>query len=356
MDNSVEDLVQNSMGNSVTPSQLLDSNSVGFFRRILGNQGVDGPFTRHLQANEQPHYLFHSTSELSIPIEEDTDSEENITLLGDSHVSPVVAIITDLRSVFVYNSGGSERVITLLHTDLIDTEFTDFKVEKELILRTTQRQVSFGMWVTDPYSSEVADSAAYIADRAELDNDHQEYGFESDDFGDVEEALKDQLQKIQNLADRLNIEKVSRYAVQGAQIGKVQSAYASAVGFALGAGYGIWSDLSEGHKDDRVVDDIDPEETAEIMLRWQQVGKAAGTKKLSLASGALGAAVAIDKQTTGRTVSSVLAGLDVDWVTKQLEEGNKQEAGIKVASEVVESYSTEISDLLSQDFFEQLEE
>lgn len=356
MDNSVEELVQNSMGNSVTPSQLLGSNSVGFFRRILGNQGVDGPFIRHLQENEQPHYLFHSTNELSIPIEEDTDSDENITLLGNSHISPVVAVITDLRSIFVYNSGGAEKVISIQHADLVDVEFTDFKVEKELILRTTQRRVSFGMWVTDPYSSEVADSAAYIADRSGLDNDDQEYGFESDGFDDVEETLKDQLQNIRNLGDQLDIEKVARYAVQGAQIGKVQSPYASAVGFALGAGYGIWSDLSEGHEDDRVVDDIDPEETAEIMLRWQQVGKAADTKKLSLASGALGAAIAIDKQTTGRNVSSVLAGLDIDWVTKQLEEGNKQKAGIKVASEVVESYSNEITDLLDQDLFKQLEE
>lgn len=353
-DISVEELVQNAIGDSVTPSQLLDSNTVGFFRRIIGHKGVEGPFTDHLQDGEQPHYVFHSTSTLSIPVEEDTDSDDHITVLGDSYVSPVVAIITDKRSIFVYRSGDTQRVISILHNDLIDAEFTDYKAEKELLLQTTQRKVVFGMWVTDPYSSEVADAAAYIIDQSGFEKDHQEYGFESDDFNDARSALKQQLKGI-NLTDQIDLETVARYAVKGANIGKFRSTYGAGVGFVLGAGYGMWSELSVDDEGRGGIEDIDPEETAEIMLKWQQAGKYADKKSLELASGAFGAAITIDKQTSGREVSSMLAELDIDWVARQLEEGNHKDAGLKVASDAIESYSNEISSLLDEDFFTQLE-
>lgn len=352
---SVEELVQNSIGNSVTPSQLLDSNSVGLFRRIIGHKGVEGPFTSHLREGEQPHYVFHSTSTLSMPVEEDADSDDHITVLGDSHVSPVVAIITDERSIFVYDAGDSQRVVSLLHNDLTDAKFTDYKAEKDLTLRTTQQQLIFGMWVTDPYSSEVSDAAAYIINQSGFDKDHQEYKFESDDFSDARSALRQQLQRVQNLTDQMDLENVAGYAVKGANIGKYRSAYGAGVGFVLGAGYGIWSELSGDEEGQGGVEDIDPEETAEMMLKWQQAGKSADKKSLELASGAIGAAIAIDKQTSGRQVSSMLAGLDVDWVARQLEEGNHKDAGLKVASDAIESYSDEVSGLLEEDFFSQLE-
>lgn len=150
------------------------------------------------------------------------------------------------------------------------------------------------------------------------------------------------------------MEYVASCAVKGAKIGVYRSPYAAGLGFMLGAGYGIWSDLDSAEQGANLVEQVDPERTAEVMLRWQRAGKFHENRGVELASGAVGAALAIDEQTSGRRVSSALADLDVEWVSRQLESGEETEAGLQVASEVIDSYSTELAELLDEDFFDRL--
>lgn len=350
---NIESLVNNAMGNSVTPSQLLKSNRVGFFRRLLGNKPVEGPFISDLEEDEQPHYLLHSTSLLDFP-EEDEVQDNQYSLFGRSIISPVVLIVTDRRSIFVYGSGDSRRTISAEHSDVIDVEFDDLRAEKDLQLHTTQRQIGFGMWMTDPHASEVSDAAAYIFQQSGLDGEYRSYDFDSDGFSSARSALTEELRAFQGLSERVDIEYVAKCAVKGARIGAPRSGYAAVTGFMLGAGYGIWSDLYAQADAQDVVDDIDPDETAEVVLRWQQIGKVHGNRRMELASGALGAAFAIDKQTSGRKVSSVLTDLDIEWASRQLEAGNATEASLQIASDAVESYSSELAGLLEDDFFRQI--
>lgn len=75
---------------------------------------------------------------------------------------------------------------------------------------------------------------------------------------------------------------------------------------------------------------------------------------MELAAGALGAAIAIDQQTSGRQLTSALGEIDVEWVSNQLLDGNEREAGLQVASDVMTSYSTELGALIDDDFFKQI--
>lgn len=350
----IEQLVNSAMGHSVTPSRLHEAGNVGFFRRLIGQNPVEGPFTDDLDAGEQPHYLLHSTSMLTFPAAEDAFQDDHLELFDRSIISPVALIVTDERAVFIYGHGDTRRVISIPHSDVIDVEYTDMKVERELTIGTTTRRLQFRVWATDPYASELADVAAYIFEKSDASGSYHKHDFESDDYAAARATLVEQFHTMQGLSDQVDVEYVARCAVNGAKIGVYRSPYAAGVGFMLGAGYGIWSELESSEQTASLIDNIDPEATAEIMLRWQRAGQINGNRGTELASGAIGAALAIDSQTSGRRVSTALADLDVEWVSRQLESGAETDAALEVASTAIESYSTELAALLDEDFFEQL--
>lgn len=114
------------------------------------------------------------------------------------------------------------------------------------------------------------------------------------------------------------------------------------------AGAEIWNQLNESDEPNVSVEDLDPEATAEEIAKWQKVGRHSDYKRTELANGALGAAVSLYKQTSGRDVSRILSDLDIDWVSRQLEDGNQKDTAMQIASEVVNAYSTELSWLFEQ--------
>lgn len=126
------------------------------------------------------------------------------------------------------------------------------------------------MWTTDPYSAEMSDAAAYIYGKSGSEGGYQSYDFDSDDFGAASKTLREQLTEIQSIADEVDLDYVIQCGVKGAKIGVRRSAYTAGVGFLLGAGYGIWSDHSGRREAGFTGEDIDPEKTAEVMLRWQK--------------------------------------------------------------------------------------
>lgn len=352
----IEMIVKNSIGESVTPANLLNSNRIGFIRRLLGHQAVEGPFTTDLCQNEQPHYLFHSTSGLSFPESEDEFQDEHFTFREASFVSPAVGMVTNQRSCFIYGDQDTRRVISVLHSDVIDIDYCDRKIEKNLCLRTVERQFTFGMWATDPYSSEMSDAAAYIFDKSDAEGGYQSYNFDTGEYSSARDLLKQNLRDMSQLTAELDIEYIATCAVKGAKIGAYRSPYAAVIGFTLGGGYALWAEyITQSHHRD-FTNNIDPVKTAEEMLRWQQAGKTSNKKGMDLVGGVLGAAIAIDQQISGSQTSAILADLDMEWITQQLEAGNSQEAGLQVTTEVIKSYSDELAALIQEDFFYQLEQ
>lgn len=356
----IEAIVSGAMGDSVTPSRLLDSNTEGFFRRLLrtlgvgsGDQSVEGPFTPYLNTDEQLHYLFHSTGTLTIPRSENPNVETEDAILESSIISPSVALVTDTRMVYVYGHGDREQVVSIPHEDVLSVDYRDLKLNKGMKIRTAQWRGDFTMWSTDPFAGELSDAAAYVHSKSGSEGEYREYDFDSEGFRTAREALGLQLDHLEAIADHIDTKQVLDSAVYGAKVGAKRGQQTAVVGFLLGAGYGIWTELGGSGGKDVSEETIDPERTAEMMLRWQRAGEAHG-KEVGLASGALGAAIAIDEQTSGRHVSTALAGLDVEWVSRQLEAGNTPEAGLQVASQMIEPYSEAVASLLDDDFFTEL--
>lgn len=365
---NIEGLVNGAMGNSVTPSRLHTSMDIGFFRRLLGHESVEGPFIDDLKRDEQPHYLLHSVdlSANSNSIDGDTQNESRISSLTRPSFSPVTLLVTDKRLMLIRGSDDSRCVTSVDHSEITEVDLRDLKIKKDLIIRTPEDEFDFGILSTYPYASELSDAAAYVFERSQAEGEYQSYNFDSDNYNTAKTTLEQQLNSVQKLADEVDIEKVAQYGVEGAKIGKRRGPQGAGIGFMLGAGFGIWTDLNSnseinhaGSKNDSDVDDrlaanINPEQTAEAMLRWQQAGRISDKQGIELASGAIGAALSIDEQTSGREVSSALANLDIKWISQQLEAGNKTEAGLQIASEVIEPYSEEIAAIIDDEFFEQL--
>jgi hypothetical protein len=195
-----------------------------------------------------------------------------------------------------------------------------------------------------------------------MEGGYQRYSFDAAEHSAAKAELRQQLKTIEELSQNVDIENVLEHGLNGANIGKARGPRAAGLGFMLGAGYALYRDLSRNHEDNSdgkhatdLANNIDAKKTAEVMLRWQEAGRVHNDRRMELASGVLGAAVSIDEQTSGRHVSSILADLDVEWISHQLEAGDTTEAGIQVASEVVEPYSKELATLLDDEFFKQLD-
>jgi len=340
-------IVQNAMGDSVTPSRLKESKSPGLFDRLLGNAKIPGPFHSNLQSDESLHYLFRDSTDVTMPEEEDQHSDEHTVIWGESLV-PAVVVVTDHRTIFFYSTKNERKQISLKHVDLVNIEFNDGILLNTMNLTTTQRSVETTISLTSSFSSELSDAVAYIADQAGIEEETTGSTFEDGDVDSARSALMDQLSNIDGIRDQIDISKVADRAATGATIGIKRGQVTGVLGLVVFGGIEIYNQLNQDGDGDFSVDDLDPEETAEDIAKWQKVGKSSEYKGMELASGAIGAAISVDKQTSGREVSRVLSNLDVDWVSKQLEDGNQKNTAIQVASEAVEAYSAEISWLSNQ--------
>lgn len=365
---TIEELVQNAIGKSVTPTRLRKQTNVSFFWKLLFQKPVEGPFTSDLRKEEQPHYLFQSTYGFGM---HDDSKGARYSTDGKTIASNTVAIITDNRSLFIYGRGDKRQTISIDHRDIDNLEFMDIMTHRTLVLSTPDRVLSFVMFRTDPYSSELSDAVSYISSLSDVEYEDQSYNFESGNFDAAREELIRQLKTITKIAKDLDIEYVGRCAVKGAKIGVHRGSYAAGIGFMLGAGYGIWSNLrskgrtwensyddnsKEENPTETTIDDIDPAEVAKTMAKWQTAGQTLNHKGAELVGGALGAAIAIDQQTSGRQLTSLLADLDIEWISRQIESGDTHQERLQIASELLDKYSAELEELLNEGFFTQVRE
>jgi hypothetical protein len=340
----IEDLVQNAMGESITPSRLLQSYFDDFVNRKLGVSEIPGPFTEPLDPNEQPHYLFTSSAGAIV---------DNVGSGGDKeNLNSAVLMITDQRTFIFTSEGGVRETNSIPHEQLTGVDLENNIIWDKIVLEAGDTRYRFG---PDDYSANLEDAIAYILNKSQFETKQSSFEFESGDFDAAKEALSDQLDQIQNLSGKIDIKGVISAATDGAYLGKrIGSTHGAVVGFILGAGHNIWSQFTDENEQATDLDNLDPDETANDILRWEKAGGETVNKGGGLAGAVLGAALSIDKQTSGGELSRQLADLDLDWVTRQLEAGNKQEVAVEVGKTAIEAYSSDISNLLSEGFFKEL--
>lgn len=353
----IEDIVTNAMGNSVTPSRLQDPKKPGMVRRLLGNNAVEGPFIEDIESDEQPHYLFHTTNRVEVP-ENVAEDEAIFSIFSRSLFSPATLLVTDTQVLLVYKSGANRVVRKYDYTAIDDVECQQtLNLEQSLDIILDGNRISFEMWNSEQFTEELSDAAAYISDKsnAVYTNIGPEFG--DGKFEDAVNTLQAQLHNLSATTQNLDTSLVIRYAKKGAKIGVTRGARTAAVGFLLGAGYGIWTDIqreTDGEPPTFDPDQIDAQTTATEIVRWEQVGNQVANQKGRLAGAAIGAAVAIDQQTTDRASTQILSELDTDAVAHQLEDGQFKDGGLEIAEQTLDSYSDGLGTLLADDFFDQV--
>lgn len=346
-EHTLSEIVQNAMGQSVTPSRLKDSRDPGFLERLFGDTTIPGPFYTDLQPGESLHYIFRSNTEVILAEEEDPDSEDHTIIRGEA-IMPGVVVVTDQRTIFYYIGEDERTNISIKHADLVNIEFNDGMLFTEMNQTTTQRTVETSISLGSSYSSELSDAVAYIADQADIKQDTTGSNFESGNVDSAKSTLIDQLSNVDGIRDQIDIMKVAEKAANGAALGIKRGKVTGVLGLVVFGGIEMYNQIDNKGESRVSVEDLDPEETAEEIAKWQKLGRSSGYDGMELASGALGATISVDKQTSGRKASRVLSNLDIDWDNGQLKDGNQKEAALQIASEAVEAYSTEISWLSDQ--------
>jgi hypothetical protein len=240
---------------------------------------------------------------------------------------------------------------SISHEQLVSVDIKDGWIWDQIVVETSDTRYRIA---PGDYQSELQDAVAYVLNKSDFKSKKSNFEFKSGNYGAAREALNGQLSQLQNLAEKIEIKQVLEVAKDGALIGGRKGPKGAAIGFLLGAGYNIWSQLTGGDEPDIDLDDVDPNQTANDILRWKKAGGETVNGGGEMAGAALGAAISIDKQTSGRELSRQLNDLDLDWVSSQLEAGNKQVVAAEISNTAIEAYSSDISDLLSDDFFNQL--
>lgn len=347
---SLSEMVQNAIGESVTPSRLKKSKEpCSLLESFLFDTTIPGPFHSNLRPGECPHYLFRDGEgvQLIIHEEEFPHSDERSTNTKGKIKVRVVVLITDQRSILFYRGENVQKHISLEHNDLINIEFKSGIVNNGIVLETAQRSVEISV-IGSSFDSEVSDANAYISDNSGVESETSGFDFEGDDVDSVKSALNDQLSKLDGLREKIDIWKVVSKAGIGGKLGIKGGKVGLLLGIVTYGGIEIHNQLNESDDPDTSIEDINPDETAEEIAKWQKVGKSSDYDGMMLASSTLGAAISVDKQTSGSEVSRVLSDLDLDMVSRQLEDGKQKDAALQVASEAVEAYSAELSWLIEQ--------
>jgi hypothetical protein len=103
----------------------------------------------------------------------------------------------------------------------------------------------------------------------------------------------------------------------GASFGKRAGPKGMAVGFATGAGYGIWAELSQ-HDEDSI--EVPPaSKFAESVHAWRQAGARTGDTKAEWVSASVGAAISIAEYNSDSAIVQQLSALDPDTAAKALQ-------------------------------------
>lgn len=354
----IEQIVNEAKGESITIERLVKSPKRSFIKRVSSiYTSPQGPFHQYIHPEEQPQYLFHNCK---FHVEDISDLESMSVVRsgwerGYNKIAPVTVIFTSKRVIMVYADKEGKYIESVNYVEIEGVYYNPRFRGPEAHLHTPEQVFYIEFPLMEEFFEEIEEAHDFLISQCDFDGEFHGFEAEEEDYSSFSDILKNQLYKIKDVAMRADLEYVAEYGVKGAKIGVLRGGYAGVVGFTIGAGYGLWKDLSGRSEQKYSSDDIDPQETAQTMVRWKQAGEKIGGRNAGVAGAVIGAALAIDAQTSGREVTKLLSNSDIEWVTTQLEADPDESSSLEVASNAVDIYTRNLIELFDEDFFEKLE-
>ena len=280
----------------IVPDKLIDksaSNKVTW----LNNPVVD-----YLNPDEQPHFILQAGGGVKRTTEEEVSTLEPAADFGDARV-----VITDERILFLIGQSHDDVVKSISHTDITELNTDGGLLSTAITVQTDK--VSYEIPDCTP-TDELKPVLAYIQAKSAGGDQNWSEDFEYEKGDTKSERFKRGLKDVE-------ISQVVDLASTGASFGKRVGPKGMAVGFATGAGFGIWSELSQ--QDVGSVDIPPASEFAESVHAWQQAGKKTSDTKTEWISASVGAAISFAEANSDNAIVQHLNALDPDTAAKALE-------------------------------------
>ncbi|KAB1184818.1 MULTISPECIES: hypothetical protein [Haloferax] len=349
---SIEDVFAGSESETVTLGRLSEAPQV-VATMIPFTQRLEGPFHVYVNYGEQLQYMFHNCN---LYFEGGTDPFGDEHGLVTTRIYPAMFLITDKRLVLVYKNGAQRRVISTRYGEINRFKFGIFSGESvkiwtnDYVYKISLSEIGF--------EKEGKSAQMYIKEKAGSVNESSKFWTEEVNYDDAKKILKNKLYELTNLAKKIDVETVVKYAANGAKLGALRGGYGAVAGFIIGGGYALWRELSKNSGTNaRIrINDLDSYKISQSVITWKHAGESIGGKNGGLVGATIGAALEIDRQTTGRVVSTALMEADVEWIAKEIENNTPREVLLQLYSQEILEVTDQVSNLLEDDFFQNLDD
>lgn len=263
---------------------------------------LNNPVADYLDPDEQPHFILQAGGGIKRTTEEEVSTLQPGAEFGHPRV-----VITDKRVLFLIGQNHDDVIKTIAHTDITELDTDGGLLSTAISVQTDQ--VSYEIPDCTP-TDEVEPVLAYIQGQSTGGNQNRSENFEYEKGNTKSERLKRGLKDVE-------VSRVLNLASTGARFGKRAGPKGVAVGFATGAGYGIWAELSQ--HDGGSVEVPPASEFAESVHAWQQAGARTGDTKAEWISASVGAAISIAEYNSDSAIVQQLSALDPETAAKALQ-------------------------------------
>ena len=282
---------------------------------------LNNPVVDYLNPDEQPHFILRAGGGIQRTTEEEVSTLQPSAEFGDARV-----VITDERVLFLIGQNHGDVIKSIAHTDITELDTEGGLLSTAISVQTNQ--VSYEIPDCTP-TEEVKPVLAYIQGQSASGDQNWGENFEYEKGNTKSERFKIGLKDV-------DVSQVLRLAKTGATVGKRVGPKGIAVGFATGAGFGIWTELSR--HDVGSVEVPPASEFAESVQAWQQAGAKTGDTKAEWISASVGAAISFAEFNSDSAIVQQLKALDPDTAAKALQSSME----VTAAGGGIVSLSTEL--------------
>jgi hypothetical protein len=263
---------------------------------------LNDPVVDYLNLDEQPHFILQAGDGIQRTTESEVSTLQPAAEFGDARV-----VITDERVLFLIGQNHGDVIKSIAHTDITELDTDGGLLSTAISIQTDK--VSYEIPDCTP-TEEVKPALAYIQGQSASGNQNWGENFEYEKGNTKSERFKRGLKDV-------DVSTVLELAGTGAKVGKRAGAKGVAVGFATGAGFGIWTELSQ--QDMGSVEVPPASEFAESVQSWQQAGAKTGNTKAEWISASVGAAISFAEYNSDSAIVQQLEALDPDTAAQALQ-------------------------------------
>ena len=286
----------------IAPDKLIDKSASNIVTWL------NKPVVDYLNPDEQPHFILRAGGGI-----QRTTAEEVSTLQPSAEFGDARVVITDERVLFLIGQNHGDVIKSIAHTDIAELDTDGGLLSTAISIQTDQ--VSYKIPDCTP-TEEVKPVLAYIQGQSASGDRNWEKNFEYEKGNTKSERFKSGLKDV-------DISQVLGLAKTGATVGKRVGPKGVAVGFATGAGFGIWTELSQ--HDLGSVEVPPASDFAESVQAWQKAGAQTGDTKAEWISASVGAAISFAEYNSDSAIVQQLKVLDPDTAAKALQSSMEME-------------------------------